>query len=875
MLRYLAYILLPLLLASVVPGAYAQTALTGTVKDEKRKPISSANIVLRAKADAPILTFSITNANGEFSLKVPANMDSVFITITHLSFAAQQFYTKASNSLFDIVLIPQEYELPELVVKNEPFIRRGDTLTFDVSQYRQDSDDNIEEVLRNIPGITIEDNGRILYDGLDISKFYVEGLDMLEGRYRIVTRNLSIDAIRDIEVIEHHQAIRALDSLVRPDNAAINLRLKSGIAFTGSIRGGVGLSPALYLGRGDVFGFTKKQQFNLLAATNNIGENQRANFQNLYVSIQQLEPELVFINKVLPPFLMKENFYLNNQELTGGFNFLKKLSKNTELKWQGFARKDKILNIGRRTLRYLDGENEVVFHEVLAAKEAPMDINNRLIVELNAKKVFFRADINTAFETTNFFANNQINGVLFPESLEKRLFNSKAELTTIIRHKNKAYKINTDIQYEITDHDLELTPADIFTPTFEVTRFQTATQVTRQKKFQADSYSNLFFQTHNISGQLNVGLRYKHTLLDSDIFTRSDTTEKSSLGSAFQNENTIRELAPYINQTYELKKKKTTWTLSIPLSLSLFNIDDQINQKTTTPSPLVLRPKLRYNLRLANSTNLEASYTYEQAYDPFATLFYEGYIIRSNRNLGTSIFDLNQYAQQLFYVRVSGKNIAKRSHYALNAILSETTYDFINNNTFSPIGLASDLIAVKNKLSRLRLQGELSRQLGNDINLDVRTQYSLSSRPTLLNGRKLDIQNHFFTLQPAIYYTFAQSVLSLKSRIQVLSNSISKGPTYQFDPSLVYFISHPSIGSFRFSYHQYLTTTASLQIWNEMLNLEYKHQLKKQKIDIVLQLNNVTNNEDYLNFTQNTFSEFLSYYRLRPRQITASFIKKF
>ncbi len=309
--------------------------------------------------------------------------------------------------------------------------------------------------------------------------------------------------------------------------------------------------------------------------------------------------------------------------------------------------------------------------------------------------------------------------------------------------------------------------------------------------------------------------------------------------------------------------------------MSLFNIDDQINQKTTTPSPLVLQPKLTYNLRLANSTNLEASYTYEQAYDPLATLFYEGYIIRSNRNLGTSIFDLNQYAQQSFYVRVSGKNIAQRSHYALSTILSETSYDFINNNTFSTLGLVSDLTAAKNRLRRLRLQGELSRQLGNGVSLDFRTQYSLSSRPTLLNGRKLAIQNHFFTLQPAIYYTFAQSILSLKPRIQVLSNSISKAPTYQFDPSLVYFISHPSIGSFRFSYHQYLTTTGSLQVWNEMLNLEYKHQLKKQKIDIVLQLNNVTNNEDYLNFTQNTFSEFLSYYRLRPRQIIASFIKKF
>ncbi|MBK7635335.1 MAG: hypothetical protein IPJ13_14450 [Saprospiraceae bacterium] len=43
------------------------------------------------------------------------------------------------------------------------------------------SDKNIEQVLSRIPGITIE-QGQIRYMGLSISKFYIEGLDMLEGK---------------------------------------------------------------------------------------------------------------------------------------------------------------------------------------------------------------------------------------------------------------------------------------------------------------------------------------------------------------------------------------------------------------------------------------------------------------------------------------------------------------------------------------------------------------------------------------------------------------------------------------------------------------------------------------------------------------------
>ncbi len=875
MRQYLIQFSLLLVFLLSATGASAQEVLRGVVKDEQGKPVASANIILYQHENTPILSFAITNENGEFSVKRPPNLDSIFVTVTHLSYAPQQFYIPKSQPFLEVNVTSQKYELPELIVKTEPVTRRGDTLIFNVSSYRQASDQNIEQVLSRIPGITVESNGQIRYDGLDISKFYIEGLDMLEGRYRIATRNLSIDAIRDIEIIERHQPIRVLDSLVRPDNAAINLRLKSNIAITGSLRGGAGAAPALYAGGGDVFGFSKKQQFNVSASVNNIGENQRANFQNLYTNALNVASDLIFVNKVLPPFTIRENYYLDNRELTGGFNYLRKVSEYTELKWQGFARQDRIQNIGSRQLRYRDGEREVVFAEVLRAAERPLDLNNRLIFELNAPKLFFRADANAELNIVESIAENEVNNSPFPEQLRRHEFNGFAALTTIIKRNQKAYQINADVQHQATDYDLQLMPVDIFTPDFPATRFPKALQTARYNKTGVNIYSNLFFKTKQVNGQVNIGVDYNRTALDTDIFTNNDTTENESLGQAFQNQNVTNVFAPYINQTYRREKNNAIWKLSIPLSAHVLSIDNRMNDTQRSFDILVAAPRLEYTLRLPKGQSFNTAYTFRQDYDRFNTLFYEGYIIQSNRNIATSVFDINRYQQQELYARFAGQNLEKGSHYALTATLSETRYDFINDNTFNQFGLTSAVMQGRNTLKRATLQGNLSGKIGNNLSADVRTSYSFSARPGFLNGREVNIQNHFFTINPAIYYTLTNSIISLKPRLQLFSNNLANFPARQISAELVYFLKLEKIGSFRLGYDQYLTSVGSRNVWNELLHVEYKYSLPKLKADIIFHVNNLTGNTHYVTFTQTTFSENFSFYQLRPRQVIFRFEKKF
>ena len=83
-----------------------------------------------------------------------------------------------------------------------------------------------------MPGIQVDDNGHIYYQGKNISHLYINGIDALAGRYSIATNNLAAQMVATVQVMENHQGVKALKKLVIPDEAAINLKLKPEAAGT-------------------------------------------------------------------------------------------------------------------------------------------------------------------------------------------------------------------------------------------------------------------------------------------------------------------------------------------------------------------------------------------------------------------------------------------------------------------------------------------------------------------------------------------------------------------------------------------------------------------------------------------------------------------
>ncbi|MDE6265400.1 MAG: carboxypeptidase regulatory-like domain-containing protein [Paramuribaculum sp.] len=252
--------LLSILMVLVAFAAVGQQKqISGTVTGADGEPLSG--VTVKVFSGHRLRTFARTNSSGKYLLKVPEG-DSLTMRFERMSYAKVECPVPAVSP-FDVKMTVAPTEIREVVV-NAPSVKmRGDTLSFNVAAFIGKGDVSLEDALKKIPGITVASNGAIKYLGRDISNFYVEGLDMLGGRYTLATRSLPAEYVSSVEVLSNHKK-RKMDAAKHSDDVALNVKLKASakIRPVGTYEGSLGYGDkrALYRISGTAMLFRPKLQ---------------------------------------------------------------------------------------------------------------------------------------------------------------------------------------------------------------------------------------------------------------------------------------------------------------------------------------------------------------------------------------------------------------------------------------------------------------------------------------------------------------------------------------------------------------------------------------------------------------------------------------
>jgi hypothetical protein len=120
------------------------------------------------------------------------------------------------------------WELPGIVIKrNQPLARAsGDTLQFDAARYLKPEAFRLEDLVKNIPGFRVDDNGRIYFNGKEISRIMIDGDDLAGEQYKLLSRNLKALMIDSLQLIQRHEKNRLLRTFGNQDAMALNLVIK-------------------------------------------------------------------------------------------------------------------------------------------------------------------------------------------------------------------------------------------------------------------------------------------------------------------------------------------------------------------------------------------------------------------------------------------------------------------------------------------------------------------------------------------------------------------------------------------------------------------------------------------------------------------------
>lgn len=315
----------------------AQETIKGLVRDaENGAPVDAATVLLFQNDKQQPVNFTLTNPEGKFTLPSLQANDSLIVRVSLLGYKTAETRV-ARGRILQFRLIPEVFNLKEVQIRPGRIYGRQDTINYDITRFLSPKDETIKDVLKKLPGVDVDETGQISYNGKAISKLYVEGMDLTDGRYGQITNNLRADAVESAQILENHQPIRVLQKRLTTEDIALNLKLKPQFRdrWMGTIESGLGFSPLLWKGIGNAMQLSRGSQSVYLYKGNNTGEDVTEE-QNI-LTIHNRENKN---GPVLPGFLTQPSFsaplkkerMLFNDVHTLSVNRLYKLNETTRLR---------------------------------------------------------------------------------------------------------------------------------------------------------------------------------------------------------------------------------------------------------------------------------------------------------------------------------------------------------------------------------------------------------------------------------------------------------------------------------------------------------------------------------------------------------------
>jgi hypothetical protein len=367
----------------------AQNRVEGRVQEKSGTAVVGANLIVKTEANKVILTFAISKNDGGYTLTLPIGVDSLILEVKKMGFSTQNLRIENRHQNLPIILEKGDVELKEIIIKAPPIRRFGDTLSYQVDHFKSDADRSIGDVIKKLPGIEVDDNGKISYQGKPINRYYIDNLNLLGGQYGLANENLPHSKVVAVEVFENHQPIRILDSLQFSESAALNIKLKNRITKTGVLSYGIGGKPLLADLNVTPMVFVPQLQFLGSFKFNNVGENPKRQLMDHFDarSTEGNHHNWLSIPSVLvPPFSSLR--WLDNHSYSGSVNALKKIKNDFEIKVNTSAFLDKQQQFSK-TQQVYTLDQEISFLETVQNKYASNQFSVNVDLLKNTKANYF------------------------------------------------------------------------------------------------------------------------------------------------------------------------------------------------------------------------------------------------------------------------------------------------------------------------------------------------------------------------------------------------------------------------------------------------------------------------------------------------------
>ena len=602
---------------------FSQTTIKGLVKNETQQSTPFVNVLIKADSTNRIIVYTFSKENGTYTLKT--NKTGAFnLSFSSLGFKTQILPIEITETTKEIIknitLIEEAFTLDEVIIQADlPMSIKKDTISFKTKYFIKGNEVVVEDLLKTIPGLNIDSEGTIKVGNQEIEKLMIDGDDLFEKGYKILSKNMPSYPIEEVEIYKNYSNNRLLKGIEQSNKVALNLKLKEDAkrVWFGNIEIGYG-NDNFYDLKANLMNFGKKNKYYFLTNFNNMGYDATGDVNHLIRPFRFGEPASIGDNQSTNTILNLSTFTpnfkdsrtnFNNAELAS-LNAIFTLSSKVKLKTLGFFNWD---------------ENDFFRNSTQIFTSNSTDFTNTEDFVLRKKKNigFWKADLNYDISKTKTLEittkyNNQdenntsnlvFNGASTIENLTSNntLFDFKTTYTNKFKN-NKVFMLTGRYINEKTPQNYKINQF------FYQVLFPSLNNADNAVQLSENKMQFAGFEAHFLDRKENenlLELQFGNELRIDKLKTSFNLLEDNTIletPNDFQNKTAYQTNDLYLKTKYRLKIKEIAFTGKLDVH-QFFN-QLKFERLTKSETPLFFNPSIGFDWKLNDNNKITSSYSY-------------------------------------------------------------------------------------------------------------------------------------------------------------------------------------------------------------------------------------------------------------------------
>lgn len=871
-----------LILASLSFSAYGQNYFKGTIIDAKKEPIISASVILKDNTGS-IITYNYTDELGKYSLKTEKTGQLVLIA-SSIGFEQQSKEISIENKneikTIDFILTSKVTELKEIIIESKkPITIKKDTIIFNADSFKQGNEQVVEDLLKKIPGLNIDANGTIKVGNQEVEKVMIDGDDLFEKGYKILTKNMPVNPIDKVELYQNYSNNKHLKGIENSQKVALNLTLKEDAkrVWFGNIQAGNNFTTEnRYEVRSNLMNFGKKNKYYFLTNLNNNGTDATGDINHLIRPYRFDEPSSLGDNQIAntvlglgfeTPNLKQKRVNLNNAEMVS-LNSIFTLSEKVKLKTLGFFNNDEVDFFRNSFQSFSVGTTTFTNTEDLVGRKTQFTGFGKIDLTYDISKT------KTVEYTGKFNKTNEKNrsNLLFNNDVLNERLNSNNEL--IDQKINYTHKFKENKVFLISGRYInEKTPQNYSVNQSLFNNIFT-NNANNTKQFSENKMEFLGVEAHLLNKKKNgdlLEIKIGNQLRIDNLDTRFELHQNENnlaIPNGYQNNLIYTSNDLYLSAKYRFKFNK----FSLLTQSDFHQLYNELENSNTSSNqnPFFVMPKIGIEWKINDNNKILSSYSYNTTNASVLDV-YSGFIQTGYRSFSKGLEEFNQLNSSsaiLNYTYGSwGDNF-----FANTFLLYSKNNDFFSTNSIIAQNYSqSEKIIIKDR-EFVTFSSSIDRYFKPiKSNLKINLGATKSNFKNIVNSSNLrEVKNintdYGFELRSGFRGFFNYHIGS-KWNFNEVETTIKNSFTDNMSFLDLSFILNDKFNIQVQSERYFFGNLDKKNNKYYFLDLEARYVVKDNKLTLFLSANNLFNTEKFRNYSISDINISQTEYRLMPRYV--------